>query len=141
MVGEVFPANLLERMFRELYAKHVEYPDIEARIVRDIDANRFRAITESALEGLAKRELNLSVLVGKSAEAKERRLVPEVIEGFFVQAGPVIIREKSGQLPCGVGRVPRSCNHRATGRAMDGWGVTPRSGLRRDPRPGDRRNG
>jgi len=112
VVGEVFPANLLERMFRELYAKHVEYPDIEARIVRDIDANRFRAITESALEGLAKRELNLSVLVGKSAEAKERRLVPEVIEGFFVQAGPLVgihPREvRSGSHVYRVGRVPRS---------------------------------
>ena len=33
--------------------------------------------------GLAKRELNLSAIVGKSAEAHECRLVPEVIEGFF----------------------------------------------------------
>jgi hypothetical protein len=41
---------------------------------------RFRAITESALEGLAKKELNLSAIVGRSAEAKERRLVPEVVE-------------------------------------------------------------
>ena len=35
-------------------------------------------ITESALEGLAKRDLNLSTIVAKSIEAKERRLVPEV---------------------------------------------------------------
>ena len=39
--------------------------------------------------GLAKRELNLGVLIGKSAEAKERRLVPEVVEDFFVAAGPI----------------------------------------------------
>ena len=32
--------------------------------------------------------MNLSAIVGKSAEAKERRLVPEVIEDFFVQAAP-----------------------------------------------------
>jgi hypothetical protein len=38
---------------------------------------------------LAKRELNLSAIVGKSEEAKERRLVPEVIEGFFIQASPL----------------------------------------------------
>ncbi|MDA1277053.1 MAG: hypothetical protein O2960_23810 [Verrucomicrobia bacterium] len=43
----------------------------------------------SELEGLAKRELNLSAIVGKSAEAKERRLVPEVIEDFFTQAAPI----------------------------------------------------
>ena len=46
-------------------------------------------ITHSALEGLAKRELNLSAILGKSAEAKERRLVPEVVEDFFLQAAPV----------------------------------------------------
>ncbi len=50
--------------------------------------DRFRAITESALEGLARKELNLSAIVGRSAEAKERRLVPEVVEQFFVAAAP-----------------------------------------------------
>jgi hypothetical protein len=50
---------------------------------------RFRAITESTLEGLAKKKLNLSAVVGKSVEARERRLVPEVVEDFFVQAAPV----------------------------------------------------
>ena len=35
-----------------------------------------------------KSELNLSAIIGKSAEAKERRLVPEVIEDFFIQAAP-----------------------------------------------------
>ena len=112
VVGEVFPANLLERMFREMYAKRIEQASIEERIVHDIDARRFRAITESTLEGLAKRELNLSALVGKSAEARERRLVPEVIEDFFLQAGPL-----SGVFPketkphshiYRVGRIPRT---------------------------------
>ncbi|MBC8432177.1 MAG: DUF3883 domain-containing protein [Desulfobacterales bacterium] len=89
VVGEVFPANLLEKMFRDMYAKRTDVPDIEARIVKDIDAERFRAITESTLEGLAKRQLNLSAIIGRSAEARERRLVPEVIEGFFIDAGPL----------------------------------------------------
>src|ERR671939_465818 len=60
VLGDVFPANQLER---------------------------FRRITDSTLEGLARRELNLAALVGRSAEARERRLVPEVIEDFFRQAG------------------------------------------------------
>ena len=47
------------------------------------------ASRNSTLEGLAKRDVNLSAIVGKSAEAKERRLVPEVIEEFFLQAGPL----------------------------------------------------
>jgi hypothetical protein len=89
VVGEVFPSNLLERLFRDMYAQRLTAPSIEERIVREVNPERFRAITESTLEGLAKRELNLGALIGKSAEAKERRLVPEVIEDFFTAAGPV----------------------------------------------------
>lgn len=88
VVGEVFPSNLLEKLFREMYARQVNEHQIQDRIVRDVSPERFRAITESTLEGLAKKELNLSAIVGKSAEAKERRLVPEVIEQFFVAAAP-----------------------------------------------------
>lgn len=88
VVGEVFPSNLLEKLFRDMYARQMNVHQIEDRIVRDVSPERFRAITESTLEGLAKKELNLSAIVGKSAEAKERRLVPEVIEQFFVAAAP-----------------------------------------------------
>ena len=88
VVGEVFPSNLLEKLFREMYARQLDEHQIQDRIVRDVSPERFREITESTLEGLAKKELNLSAIVGKSAEAKERRLVPEVIEQFFVAAAP-----------------------------------------------------
>jgi superfamily II DNA or RNA helicase len=88
VVGEVFPANQLERMLREMYARQTDVHKIEERIVRDVSPEKFRAITESTLEGLAKKQLNLSAMVGKSAEAKERRLVPEVIEQFFIDAAP-----------------------------------------------------
>ncbi|MFO0915272.1 MAG: SNF2-related protein [Pirellulales bacterium] len=88
VVGEVFPSNLLEKLFREMYARQMNEHQIQDRIVRDVSPERFREITESTLEGLAKKELNLSAIVGKSAEAKERRLVPEVIEQFFVAAAP-----------------------------------------------------
>lgn len=88
VVGEILPASLLEKLFRDLYARKTNEHDITDRIVREIDPARFRQITESALEGLAKRELNLSAIVGKSVEARERRLVPEAIENFFVEAAP-----------------------------------------------------
>ncbi|MDX1967014.1 MAG: SNF2-related protein, partial [Planctomycetaceae bacterium] len=88
VVGEVFPSNLLEKLFREMYARQTNEHQIQDRIVRDVSPERFRAITQSTLEGLAKKELNLSAIVGNSAEAKERRLVPEVIEQFFVAAAP-----------------------------------------------------
>ena len=106
VVGEIFPGNLLEKLFRDLYTRRTNVPDIEARIVRDVNPERFRAITESTLEGLAKKELNLSAIIGKSVEARERRLVPEVIEDFFIQAAPV-----AGVHPKAVGqgrpRLPR----------------------------------
>jgi superfamily II DNA or RNA helicase len=88
VLGDIFPANQLERMVRDMYAHNLTEDAIKNRIVKDVDVERFRQITNSTLEGLAKRELNLSALIGKSAEARERRLVPEVIEDFFTQAGP-----------------------------------------------------
>lgn len=111
VVGEVFPANLIEKLFREMYARRLDEHTIQSRIVAEVDPRRFRDITESALEGLAKRQLNLSAVIGRSVEAKERRLVPEAIEQFFVGAGPVIgisprpVSKGSGVYR--VGRVPR----------------------------------
>ena len=112
VVGEVFPANLLEKLFREMYMRRMDLSNIEARIVRDVDSERFRKITSSTLEGLAKRELNLGALLGKSAEARERRLIPEVIEEFFVAAGPIAgVHPKSVQKDghvFRVGKIPRT---------------------------------
>jgi len=90
VLGDVFPANQLEKMLRDMYAHNNMTEElIKQRIVEEVDPERFRNITNSTLEGLAKRELNLSAIVGKSAEAKERRLVPEVIQDFFMQACPM----------------------------------------------------
>ncbi|MBM0106504.1 DUF3883 domain-containing protein [Steroidobacter sp. S1-65] len=89
VVGEMLPSNLLEKLFRDMYAKRLSESTIAARIVQDIDPERFKRITGSTLEGLAKRDLNMSALVGKSVEAKERRLVPEAVEDFFIAAAPI----------------------------------------------------
>src|SRR5438552_2466436 len=112
VVGEVFPATLLEKLFRDMYARLTDEHKIQDRIVKDVSPDRFRAITESALEGLAKKELNLSAIVGKSAEAKERRLVPEVIEQFFVSAAPESGLQPKPTTPIShvyrIGKVPRN---------------------------------
>lgn len=89
VLGDVFPSNQLERMLREMYARNLTEEKIKDRIVKEIDIDRFKQITHSTLEGLAKRELNLSAIIGKAEEAKERRLVPEVVEDFFVQSSPL----------------------------------------------------
>jgi superfamily II DNA or RNA helicase len=111
VLGDVFPGNKLEGMLRDMYARNLTVEVIESRIVEQVDTARFQRITHSALEGLAKRELNLSAIVGKSAEAKERRLVPEVIEDFFIQAAPLAsVYPKESQKDkhvYRVGRIPR----------------------------------
>ena len=112
VLGDVFPSNQLEKMLRDMYARNQTEDIIKARIIEQVDGARFRAITESTLEGLAKRALNLSAILGKSAEAKERRLVPEVIEDFFLQAAPLAgvtyKAGKPGDKRYKVGRVPRN---------------------------------
>jgi superfamily II DNA or RNA helicase len=112
VLGDIFPANQLERMIRDMYAHNLTEDVIKNRIVEQVDTERFRRISDSALEGLAKRELNLAPIVGKAAEAKERRLVPEVIEDFFIQAAPIAgVHPKEnakGQKVYRIGRVPRT---------------------------------
>jgi SNF2 family DNA or RNA helicase len=111
VLGDVFPSNELEKMLREMYAHNLTEDVIKDRIVEQVDSERLKQITDSTLEGLAKRELNLSAIVGKSEEAKERRLVPEVVEDFFLKACPlagISTREikKDGQI-YRIGRIPR----------------------------------
>ena len=115
VLGDVFPANQIERMLREMYAHNLNEDRIKERIIEEVDTERFRHITSSTLEGLAKRELNLSAIVGKSAEAKERRLVPEVIEGFFTDAAHLTglspKETRTGSHVYRVGKVPRALWH------------------------------
>jgi hypothetical protein len=109
VVGEVFPANLLERYLRDLYAGRTTLQAVLDRIVENVDLERFQQITNSTLEGLAKKELNLSAILGRTAEAKERRLVPEVVQSFFLQAAPLAgLSVKDRGKEFGVGRVPRT---------------------------------
>ncbi len=112
VLGDVFPSNQLERMLRDMYARNLTEDAIKNRIVEQVDTDHFRGITNSALEGLARRELNLSALIGKKAEAKERRLVPEVIEDFFIQAAPLAginCKEVKGKPHIyHIGRIPRT---------------------------------
>jgi superfamily II DNA or RNA helicase len=109
VVGEIVPANYLERLFREFYAGRMTQQAMLDRLVRDFDRERFARICQSTLEGLAKKELNLSAILGRTAEAKERRLVPEVVEAFFLQAASMagLPTPKGHNGVYTVGRIPR----------------------------------
>ena len=110
VVGDVFPANMLERLIRNLYARKTTLQNVLDRVVEEVDIERFKRICRSTLEGLAKKELNLSAIVGKSAEAKERRLVPEIVQKFFLEAAPLagIYPTKGKNESYRIGRVPRT---------------------------------
>ncbi|MCL2744170.1 MAG: DUF3883 domain-containing protein [Planctomycetaceae bacterium] len=91
VLGDIFPANQIEKWVREMYAKNqMDEELLKERIVEDVDTERLRKITDSALEGLAKRNLNLGAIIRDKVTAKERRLVPQVIENFFRTAAAKI---------------------------------------------------
>ena len=83
VVGEVLPAAQVERVFRDYYAGNLGVADLDDRLLRDFDESRFREICQTALEGLATRNLNLEMLVERRARAQEHRVVPETIARFI----------------------------------------------------------
>jgi len=83
VVGEVLPSNQIERLLRDFYAGKLSADDIEARLEVEVREDDFRKICQSALEGLAKKSLNLPMLVERRAMAQERRIVPETVARFF----------------------------------------------------------
>jgi hypothetical protein len=88
VVGEVLPAAHIERVLREYYAGNLGDADLEDRLLSPVSEDRFRAICQNALEGLASKQLNLAMLVERRARAQERRVVPETIARFIAQAAP-----------------------------------------------------
>ena len=89
VVGEVLPSAQVERVLRDYYAGRLGDAEMEYRLLRDVDENRFREICQNALEGLASKNLNLSMLVERRARAQERRVVPEAIARFISDSAAV----------------------------------------------------
>ncbi|MCL5943009.1 MAG: DEAD/DEAH box helicase, partial [Actinobacteria bacterium] len=86
VVGEVLPAAHMERVLRDYYAGRLGDADLEERLLRNVDEAQFRAICQNALEGLASKKLNLEMLVERRARAQERRVVPETVARFILDA-------------------------------------------------------
>lgn len=83
VVGEVLPSTHVERVLRDYYAGKLGDVDLEERLLKDVDEGHFRAICQTALEGLAAKKLNLDMLIERRARAQERRVVPETIARFI----------------------------------------------------------
>ncbi len=90
VLGEVLPSSQMERILRDYYAGKLSDVDLEERLLENVDEGRFRAICQTALEGLASKKLNLEMLVERRARARERRMVPETIARFFREAAACI---------------------------------------------------
>jgi len=89
VVGEVMPSDQIERILRDYYAGKLGDADLELRILQNVDEDRFRAICQNALEGLASKKLNLSMLIERRALAQERRVVPETIHRFINETAKI----------------------------------------------------
>ena len=83
VIGEVLPSAQIERVLRDYYAGKLGTADLEDRLLKNMDEDRFRAICQTALEGLASKKLNLNMLIERRAQAQERRVVPETIARFI----------------------------------------------------------
>ncbi|MGB8647228.1 MAG: helicase-related protein [Anaerolineae bacterium] len=90
VVGEVLPAAQIERVLRDYYSGKLGDADLEDRLLRNVDEGQFRAICQNALEGLATKKLNLEMLIERRARAQERRVVPETIARFIVDAADYV---------------------------------------------------
>ncbi|MGH7915875.1 MAG: helicase-related protein [Candidatus Binataceae bacterium] len=90
VVGEVLPAAHIERVLRDYYAGRMGDADLEDRLLSVVSEDRFRAICQNALEGLATKRLNLTMLIERRARAQERRVVPETIARFLAQSAPYV---------------------------------------------------
>jgi superfamily II DNA or RNA helicase len=90
VVGEVLPAAHIERVLRDYYAGKLGDADLEERLLENVDESRFRAICQTALEGLASKKLNLEMLIERRARAQERRVVPETIARFLRDAAAYV---------------------------------------------------
>ena len=90
VIGEILPANEIERILRDYYAGGMGTEDLEERLLRNVKEEHFRDICKSALEGLATKNLNLEMLIERRARAQERRVVPETIARFIRDSAPLV---------------------------------------------------
>jgi hypothetical protein len=77
-------------VLRDYYAGYLGDADLEDRLLRNIDERHFRTICQNALEGLASKKLNLEMLIERRARAQERRVVPETIARFLLEAAEFV---------------------------------------------------
>jgi superfamily II DNA or RNA helicase len=90
VIQSVISPSLIEQVMKEVYEENLN-PEVACDRVRDeVTAKKFQEIMNDTLENLSSRELNMGLVKDYNAEAKLRRLVPEVLRDFFISATNVV---------------------------------------------------
>ena len=90
VIQSVISPSLIEQVMKEVYEENLN-PEVACDRVRDeVTAKKFQEIMNDTLENLSSRELNMGLVKDYNAEAKLRRLVPEVLRDFFISATDVV---------------------------------------------------
>lgn len=110
VVSEILPGARLDQLFRQALSRQISWEEFKERLAREVSPDKVNAIRKATLEGLATRHIDLATLMAEDQKAKERRLVPEYIERFFLDAfqsfGGQVSRRQDGLLR--IDRVPLS---------------------------------
>jgi superfamily II DNA or RNA helicase len=113
VVSEILPGARLDQLFRQALSRQISWEEFKERLAREVSSDKVNAIREATLEGLATRHIDLATLMAEDQKAKERRLVPEYIERFFLDAfqsfGGQVSRRQDGLLR--IDRVPLPLQH------------------------------
>ena len=90
VIQSVISPSLIEKVMKEVYEENLNSEVACDRIRDEVTAERFQEIMDDTLENLSSRELNMGLVKDYNAEAKLRRLVPEVLRDFFVDAARIV---------------------------------------------------
>ena len=113
VVSEILPGARLDQLFRQALSRQISWEEFKDRLAKEVSPDKISTIREATLEGLATRHIDLATLMAENRKAKERRLVPEYIERFFLDAfqsfGGQVSRRQDGLLR--IERVPLTFQH------------------------------
>ena len=95
VVQSVVSPNLVESLMRKVYEQNMEPDEAIDAIDDEVTEEKFKAIIEHTLENLSATELNLGFIRRYHAEARLRRLVPEVLRDFFRKSADKLLGSRS----------------------------------------------
>lgn len=92
VVGSVISPNMIENVMKRVYDGEISKEEAQELVRGEVTKEKFEEIINHTLESLASRELNLGIVKQYNAEARVRRLVPEVLRDFFVESAEIVFK-------------------------------------------------